>query len=542
VSSPLSYGDWISNRLNYRLIGDENGGPGRWYQNVADPNDGSQSFMQQLPQDFAPPTAPTAPGYLNQGTDWAGPGKNFTMPMYATNPRTGQPEVVYYTYANGYDNDGNPTQTPTGYHFKSDGPLPEGATQMYAGGMGYDNGHSGPLGGKYGEAAVMAGLAAMSGGTLGPALGAAMGAGATGTAAATGAMYGSDCRRHQQRGRSGRDAEGRRRRRCDWWSSAGQRCYRRCAWALLVWRRTLRPACKLGRWILAPITTVVPDPSPAQAGTLPTPGGLQSLQSQQPAAGGGRYVPYAPADFGALLIPAMPTHPASRVATLRRLVSQGAAANVLLGLVASCQRERALAGAGAGALAGAGAAGATSWDRIFNGSATAGDWASITGALAPGVLGYLGSSQATDAYKDLANQYMGFGAPSRARYEASYAPGFDITQADPAVGKAIDASSNALLRGLSTQGNPYGNPGGLMEANKYVTSNVALPALNQYRNQNSASGGLAGFSTAAPAAASGAIQSQGNEWNALGYGLGRAMNPSPSINDFTRAFGIRSFA
>ena len=30
---------------------------------------------------------------------------------------------------------------------------------------------------------------------------------------------------------------------------------------------------------------------------------------------------------------------------------------------------------------------------------------------------------------DLANQFQQYGAPSRARYEASYAPGFDIGQA-----------------------------------------------------------------------------------------------------------------
>jgi hypothetical protein len=538
VSSPLSYGDWISNRLNYRLIGDENGGPGRWYQNVADPNDGSQSFMQQLPQDFAPPTAPTAPGYLNQGTDWAGPGKNFTMPMYATNPRTGQPEVVYYTYANGYDNDGNPTQTPTGYHFKSDGPLPEGATQMYAGGMGYDNGHSGPLGGKYGEAAVMAGLAAMSGGTLGPALGAAMGAGATGTAAATGAVTGATAGGISSGGDPNAMLKGGVIGGVTGGALQGSGAIDAARGAVGMAPNT---AAGMQAGALDPGTYYDGGAGTISGAgsTVPTPGGLQSLQSQ-PAAGAGD-TPYAPADFGALDSGNAYTSGVSS-GNLTTAGAQGAAANVAAGAGGVVPAGTGVAGAGTGALAGAGAAGATTWDRIFNGTASAGDWASIAGSLAPGVLGYLGSSQATDAYKDLANQYMGFGAPSRARYEASYAPGFDITQADPAVGKAIDASSNALLRGLSTQGNPYGNPGGLMEANKYVTSNVALPALNQYRNQNSASGGLAGFSTAAPAAASGAIQSQGNEWNALGYGLGRAMNPSPSINDFTRAFGIRSFA
>jgi hypothetical protein len=58
-----------------------------------------------------------------------------------------------------------------------------------------------------------------------------------------------------------------------------------------------------------------------------------------------------------------------------------------------------------------------------------------------------------------------------------------------------------------------------MEANKYVTQNVALPQLNTYRSQLGSFGQL-GVNTAGTAgmqAASGA----GGPYNAIGYGLGQ---------------------
>ena len=128
---------------------------------------------------------------------------------------------------------------------------------------------------------------------------------------------------------------------------------------------------------------------------------------------------------------------------------------------------------------------------------------------------------------------MGFGAPSRQRYEASFAPGFDITQ-DPALKGAMDTSMQSLLRGLSTQGNPFGNPGGMAEALKYVTGNVALPYLQNYRNQAAATGGYGAFSTAAPGAASGAIKAGGDVYADLGRGAAQLFNPPTSLEQALR--------
>lgn len=85
------------------------------------------------------------------------------------------------------------------------------------------------------------------------------------------------------------------------------------------------------------------------------------------------------------------------------------------------------------------------------------------------------------------------GAPSRERYEASFSPGFDVGSL-PGMQSAIDTSTNSLLRQLSVAGgNPYGNPGGLAEAQEFIVGNVALPELNRYRGLNAQTGGYSAY-------------------------------------------------
>jgi hypothetical protein len=161
------------------------------------------------------------------------------------------------------------------------------------------------------------------------------------------------------------------------------------------------------------------------------------------------------------------------------------------------------------AAAGAGGIGATKLSDVLSGNVnpldnlTLGNLGTI-GATAGSIYG---NQQIADKYDALARDYMGLGAPSRARYEASFDPNFDINKL-PGLKGAMDTSYQSLLMGLSTQGNPFGNPTGFTEAMKYVTGNVALPALQNYRNQNAASGGYGAFSTAAPGAAGNAINAQ----------------------------------
>lgn len=200
----------------------------------------------------------------------------------------------------------------------------------------------------------------------------------------------------------------------------------------------------------------------------------------------------------------------------------------------------ALGTAGTAAAAGAGGAGATKVGDLVSGNVspsdlasnmTIGDLSKTLGTLGLTAGSIYGDTKTADALKSINDQYMAIGAPSRARYEASFDPNFDINSL-PGLKGAMDTSTQTLLRQLSaTGGNPFGNPGGLAEALKYVTGNVALPALQNYRNQNASSGGFGAFSTAAPGAATGAVTAGGNVYADLGRGAANIFNPPTSLQD-----------
>lgn len=197
--------------------------------------------------------------------------------------------------------------------------------------------------------------------------------------------------------------------------------------------------------------------------------------------------------------------------------------------------------AGTAAAAGAGGIGATKLSDILNGNVSLED---VLGKLTLGNLGNIagtaasvyGANEAANKMKAMYDQYLGLGAPSRSRYEASFQPGFDITQ-DPALKSALDASTDALLRRGSVGGNPYGNPGVLADINKYTMSNVALPYLQSYRNQNASTGGYGAFNTAAPGTGAGAVNAGSEVYTDLGRGIGRMMNPQPTLQDFFKGMG-----
>lgn len=184
-------------------------------------------------------------------------------------------------------------------------------------------------------------------------------------------------------------------------------------------------------------------------------------------------------------------------------------------------------GAATGGVAGtAGAAAAGSAvSRILNGTATTADYVSVFGTAAATALGYYGASEQTKALSDLAEKYFNIGAPSRERYEATFKPDFKVEDI-PGYTGAVDTSMNALLRRLSAQGgNPWGNPGGLSEALKYVSGNVALPTIQNYRAQLANTGGYSSFNTAAPTTATGAIGAGADRFNVIGAGLADLTQP-----------------
>jgi hypothetical protein len=184
--------------------------------------------------------------------------------------------------------------------------------------------------------------------------------------------------------------------------------------------------------------------------------------------------------------------------------------------------------------------------RILNGTATTDDWLKTLGTAGSTALGMLGAKDQGDAIREqtnalqaMQNQYLNMGAPYRDRLNASYAPGFNMAS-DPAYTQALDQSANAILRKLSTQGNPFDNPGGVMEANRYVTQNVALPQLNAYRSQLGTFGNL-GVNTAGTAglnaAQSAGMQNNSGMFNALGYGINQLTNPTSSLDEMIKKLG-----
>ena len=204
--------------------------------------------------------------------------------------------------------------------------------------------------------------------------------------------------------------------------------------------------------------------------------------------------------------------------------------------------------AGAGGAGGA-TAGATGLASLLGLTGTAATAVDALGRAVPGLLGAYAASQQGDATKDLAakedariREFMAYGAPSRDRYEASFAPGFDIGK-DPALRGAMDTASDTLLRRLSANGgNPFGNPGGLIEANKSVLDSVALPYLQNYRNQNASTGGYGAFNTTAAGGGNSnalnlaGVGSDTNVWNALGSSASSVFNPPSSLEELLKKF------
>ena len=188
---------------------------------------------------------------------------------------------------------------------------------------------------------------------------------------------------------------------------------------------------------------------------------------------------------------------------------------------------------GAGTTAAGTAAAGTALSRILDGTATTADYVSVAGQAGATGLGLLGDRASEKAYRDMVNQYLGLGAPSRARLEASYAPGFDLASGDPAFASALDRAGQSAARGASAKyGNPAGNPGAMAEIQKYITESVSLPYLLNYRGQNAAAGGLGvpGATQASLARAGGA----GDIYDVLGYGLGEVTRPRNSLADILK--------
>ena len=152
--------------------------------------------------------------------------------------------------------------------------------------------------------------------------------------------------------------------------------------------------------------------------------------------------------------------------------------------------------------------------------------------LLQGGLGYLGAGQQADALENVYNQQSAIGAPYRNTLAASYQPGFNLWD-QPGYAGAFNQSADAAARAVSAKsGNPYGSPGAMAEIQGSLMNNAFLPALANYRGQLGQFGNL-GLNTSGQAALMGAQQA-GSQLDAVGYGVGTALNPQP---DWSKLFG-----
>jgi hypothetical protein len=170
------------------------------------------------------------------------------------------------------------------------------------------------------------------------------------------------------------------------------------------------------------------------------------------------------------------------------------------------------------------ASGASAAARILRGEGTLEDYIQVGGQALPGLVGAYGANQQSKSLEALSREYMALGAPSRARFEASFQPGFSMAN-EPGYKDALDQTTKSFLHKASVGGNPAESPNAWEQTLKDVSANFAFPALQDYRRVNAGAGGLAALTSAAPAAATGAIQADANVLNAFGGAAADVFNP-----------------
>lgn len=139
-------------------------------------------------------------------------------------------------------------------------------------------------------------------------------------------------------------------------------------------------------------------------------------------------------------------------------------------------------------------------------------------------LGLAGSYNQTEALKELAQQQMAMGQPFRDMLAQLYTPeGINTFMNSASVQAPVQQGTDALMRALSVNGNPYGSGHALQEGQNYATNNL-FGQLGNERNRLANFGGLSSFNAAAPGTSNAAINSAGGMYNAAGYGLSNLVN------------------
>jgi hypothetical protein len=105
---------------------------------------------------------------------------------------------------------------------------------------------------------------------------------------------------------------------------------------------------------------------------------------------------------------------------------------------------------------------------------------------------------------------------------------------DPGYQDALKQAAKASLYGLSVNGNPAGSPNAWGQSLTDLYQKTAYQALQNYRNQNAAAGGMAALTQAAPGASNSAISAQGNVFNGLGAAANDIFNPPKTLTQLLR--------
>lgn len=159
------------------------------------------------------------------------------------------------------------------------------------------------------------------------------------------------------------------------------------------------------------------------------------------------------------------------------------------------------------------------------------------GNLSAAGLGAYASSEQTGALDEMAKRYEGYGAPYRQKLSDLYANPESFLSSKE-VQTPVDLGTKSLMRSLSVTGNPFGSGNALTEGQNYA-SNKLFSRLGEEKDRLAGYGGITTYNAAAPTAATNAIGSSANTYNAIGSGLGNIFNPpkteSQTMADFIKA-------
>ena len=196
-------------------------------------------------------------------------------------------------------------------------------------------------------------------------------------------------------------------------------------------------------------------------------------------------------------------------------------------------------GGGSGAAGTAGTAASTlgTLGTAAGAAAAAGgtDWLKTLLTGGAGLLQDYQKNEQSDKLYDLATRYEGYGAPSRARYEASYAPGFTMAN-DPGFQDALNQSAKGTMHALSASGgaNPFGSPNAWGASLQDLFQKNAYPALQNYRNTNATAGGVGNSASVAPNIFGQAINAGSQVGAGTAGAVGSIFNPPSTLADLLK--------